>query len=820
MSAFRLKTAAYITVISMVCLIAVGVPLFRAAGDVWTGDASDGFASGTGTEDDPYIIETAEQLAYLAGSVNSGTDYAGKHIKLASDIYLNDVSDEDWTKTASKWQPIGTKNTPFAGSFDGGGFMVSGLYINSSTIEYAGLFGYSNGNIHNVAVGRGYVSGGRYTAALCAYSHTGIVVNCTNGAQVSGTQASEYTGGICGYNKSGALIGCTNTGAVSSSGSVGGICGISKDTVYECTNSGSVTGLGNYTGGICGWSFYSTNGCINSGTVVGGSFAGGVCGVNFGEITYSRSTNAVTGTAYVGGVCGYSISGAKIKNSYNTASVSGASYTGGVCGMSFEDITDCYNTGNISAQKNTGGICGGGRDVSECFNTGKISGVTNIGGICGENFSSVIEICYNIGEISGKEYTGGICGYNYSLILDCLNTASVIGGINTGGICGRNDGGGVATCYSIGRISGEYFAGALIGSSNTDGIVQNCYYLENSAADKEGTVQTGMGYGVTLGAAADVSASTKSLTEAQLKAASSFEAFDFSSVWTIHGDTSYLYPELRPILFSSGIKLGTKTLSLNYLGQQTYITAYAPPNPVLDTTVEWTSSNEQVAKVDSKGRVTAVGEGTAEIKAAIAGGQYWDTCAVTVTVPKLTVSSAAGRPGEKITVDVNIAHNPGFDRISFRMNCTNSSFTFDHAESTLYGFKMENGVFSWQGDGVYNQNGRLATLVFTIADPCENADADVTVEPVSCTNPDIEGEIVWAVTNGQLTVSNYEKGDINKDGQVDARDVTALLGHVNNTAPMADVRHCDINSDGKIDTLDIVRLLNHVNGTDPFEQAE
>ena len=49
-------------------------PVF-AVETVWDGSVAESFDSGTGTEDDPYIIKTAEQLAYLAQYVNSGAMY-------------------------------------------------------------------------------------------------------------------------------------------------------------------------------------------------------------------------------------------------------------------------------------------------------------------------------------------------------------------------------------------------------------------------------------------------------------------------------------------------------------------------------------------------------------------------------------------------------------------------------------------------------------------------------------------------------------------------------------------------------------------------
>ena len=73
---------------------------------VWNSMVATSFARGDGSETTPYIIETAEQLAYLAHSVNQGNSYAGKYIDLASDIDLNRYP----------WTPIGLNNT-FSGRF-------------------------------------------------------------------------------------------------------------------------------------------------------------------------------------------------------------------------------------------------------------------------------------------------------------------------------------------------------------------------------------------------------------------------------------------------------------------------------------------------------------------------------------------------------------------------------------------------------------------------------------------------------------------------------------------------------------------------------
>lgn len=91
-------------------------------GEFWISLASDSFGGGSGTENDPYLIKNATQLARLAKLVMEENEsvYATKYYKLNNDI---DLSGKAWT-------PIGTEAHPFKGHFDGNGKVVTGLTNN------------------------------------------------------------------------------------------------------------------------------------------------------------------------------------------------------------------------------------------------------------------------------------------------------------------------------------------------------------------------------------------------------------------------------------------------------------------------------------------------------------------------------------------------------------------------------------------------------------------------------------------------------------------------------------------------------------------
>ena len=113
---------------------------------VWDGTASSGFAGGTGTAANPYLIATPQQLKYFANVVSGGNSYSGKYIRLVSDIQLNDTSTlPNWgtTPPPNTWVSIGGGDS-FSGTFDGGNHKITGVYINASG-DYHGFFALTAG---------------------------------------------------------------------------------------------------------------------------------------------------------------------------------------------------------------------------------------------------------------------------------------------------------------------------------------------------------------------------------------------------------------------------------------------------------------------------------------------------------------------------------------------------------------------------------------------------------------------------------------------------------------------------------------------------
>ena len=208
---------------------------------IWDGTVAEGFAEGSGTEADPYLISTAEELAYL---VKNGC--WDKYYKLTKDIYLNDVEKINWsTGVAEEGYNINSWFTSeevgnFVGAIDGDGHIVYGLYVNTADEASVALFPMvhdgASSTIKNLGIEAAYLSCGSYAAAFVGAafaSHGGgtlTMENCYAGADVTviGTHATAFfaKGGIqFDINK------CYSVASLSGSegeGMVGDVYGSSK----------------------------------------------------------------------------------------------------------------------------------------------------------------------------------------------------------------------------------------------------------------------------------------------------------------------------------------------------------------------------------------------------------------------------------------------------------------------------------------------------------------------------------------------------------------------------------------------------------------
>ena len=464
--------------------------------------------SGSGTTSDPYLIYNESQLAQMANFLNQSS----VQFKLMKDLDVSNYISQN--SPSEGWQPIGVQSSPFMGRLDGNGHTISGLFINRSSTDYVGFFGYLRfATINNLNINATYIKGHDNVGSIAGYSENSKISNCY--VHLSTITGSSNVGGIVGYAKT----------------------GYSSYAISNCTVFSIINGAQN-TGGIVG---YADDMPISSsqihGTINGGASAGGIVGYaksstyfKLESVTYSGS---ISGTGNIGGIVGTlesSIESTTITSAYSQGKISNTTgnYTGGIIGYYsgvIGEMTNCYHFGDIQGKDFVGGIIGGSDDENDeqrpyyqystsntsINNTSKYTNTT----IQTISFTSKIDNCTAVGNISGNNYVGGIIGreyprrvyfyvshdggsytvynsssssrylyrngilierfsYNvlkpldkeYNTYLDIINSyySGVISGNNyVGGLAGSKTSSSITNCYSHATISGKKNVGGLIG---------------------------------------------------------------------------------------------------------------------------------------------------------------------------------------------------------------------------------------------------------------------------------------------------------------------------------------------------------------------
>lgn len=336
------------------------------------------FASGSGTQADPYVILTAEQLAAFRNSVNNGVTYAGQYIRLGGNI---DLTDSSWTPIgAGTRSGSGYTGCAFKGTFDGGGSTITGLKIDvtASTAGTAyGLFGVvDGGTVKNLSLSGVSIN---VIGGECVGGFIGLMVNNSTASGLSmdtGTiNAVRGLGGIVGrMTISGAIENCVNNAAISGSGAnVGGIVGAayyteqgSAMTIKNCVNHGAVSCAAGVTGGIAGLSAADVDGCENTADITGnGADVAGIVAEqqNAGSVTNCVNSGSVAGGNDGGGIVGTVYNAAVVTGNENTApTISGTTFAAGVVGnLQFIEtpvggipehkVTICHNVSTTTLDK-------------------------------------------------------------------------------------------------------------------------------------------------------------------------------------------------------------------------------------------------------------------------------------------------------------------------------------------------------------------------------------------------------------------------------------------------------------------------------------
>jgi len=201
---------------------------------------------GEGTKESPYQITSAEELAWFRDTVNSGT--TDIHARLLQDIDLNNVS----------WEPIGTQEKPYNGTFDGNAYTISNFWLGDYTkpdpISEKGLFGRigSGGTIQDLVVKVDYMgstmNANNFNVTKCgliAAYNGGTIQRCSARVNYMLYVTGEF--GVIAYHNSGTIENCLSAvGAGASSilipenASAAGIAYENSGTIKNCLFDGKL----------------------------------------------------------------------------------------------------------------------------------------------------------------------------------------------------------------------------------------------------------------------------------------------------------------------------------------------------------------------------------------------------------------------------------------------------------------------------------------------------------------------------------------------------------------------------------------------------
>lgn len=376
------------------------------------------FGGGTGTEDDPYVICSAEHLSNIGSD-----DFA----HLGSDFVLN--TDIDLAGFAMTEFPIigyyidDDNNEPFQGYFDGYGRAIQNLAMDA---YQPGVGGESNGSTLFGYIGpQGRVENIRLLDV-----------------QMNGL---NFISGLVGLNN-GELRNCEVTGRVEGDGNViGGIAMDNRGLIADCTAEVFVRG-GELVGGAIGINYGTLSRLEVDADVVGSwQQVGGIAGRNWGAISNSRVRGEVTAVEEVGGLAGQNVGDGIISRSRADVMVTAtAEKSGGLVGLNEATIHQCSASNEVQGAGRVGGLVGQNDNViteSRATNTVLSSG-NRIGGLVGYNRGDgTINDSYATGAAGGPDEVGGLVGRNRGDINRsyAFGSATSVGG-NLGGLVGDTGG--------------------------------------------------------------------------------------------------------------------------------------------------------------------------------------------------------------------------------------------------------------------------------------------------------------------------------------------------------------------------------------------
>ena len=202
--------------------------------------------------DGSYRIASKEDLAKLA-----------QLLRIAHNTCANATFRQEGPITCDNtYEPIGTEDWAFCGTYDGGGNSISGIHVSGSN-SHVGLFGNigSGGTVKNVVLLSSSFVGSSWVGGIAGKNNGGTVQNCHVQNTVvinTSTNGSWDHGGVVGLNQGGTIAGCLCAASINNNDKTGcqeygGIAGADNGgTIKDCLYTGSTITAASHIGAIVG----------------------------------------------------------------------------------------------------------------------------------------------------------------------------------------------------------------------------------------------------------------------------------------------------------------------------------------------------------------------------------------------------------------------------------------------------------------------------------------------------------------------------------------------------------------------------------------
>ena len=266
--------------------------------------------------------------------------------ELTADLDFDENSDGSITSADSTywdsgngWEPIGEGSgpgvtaTPYAGTFNGNGHIISNLFISRAGETHTGFFGATSGTIQNVGIVKANVTGTNNVGALVGQLRGGAVRNVYSTGSISGEGGIGGLFGLVGPDSghTTTISAVWTSASISGDANIGGLIGIHRQgsSITASYATGTVTGSSNSVsrGGLVGslrdTATVTASYSIGNILPTGGTNAGGLVGVlshsgQASNVTYSYWDTQTSGRSTSNGGSGQTTSALQTPTDYGT----------------------------------------------------------------------------------------------------------------------------------------------------------------------------------------------------------------------------------------------------------------------------------------------------------------------------------------------------------------------------------------------------------------------------------------------------------------------------------------------------------------------